>query len=352
MGPKTAGSVNSSSTAAPTAGRQRTRAEIDAVIDKLGRTPPDWWDSVSLNYPKTLDLSWPEEPPPKWDNQRNVGQYVWDIINRNPGKWREGVRFMHHMLTLHKDDPEKRLRAMRTLGGMYQDLLQDYPRAAFWWRSAGADRGEDSHGIKLAECYWKLGSKKTALDLLKKCPLRFETIKLLGDMRETRRALELVDASTRGPGADVACLYAGDACRVAGDHSRALKYYQQVLGVQAVGDAQQRIQRNQQRAKANIEAIRLFDTLDLRRVPDGLYQASSLGYEAQVHIEVTVKGGRIESVRVTDHREKQFYSALTDTPAKIIAKQSVKGVDTTSRATITSEAIINATAKALADGMR
>jgi uncharacterized protein with FMN-binding domain len=52
------------------------------------------------------------------------------------------------------------------------------------------------------------------------------------------------------------------------------------------------------------------------------------------------------------HREKQYYSSLTDTPAKIIAKQGVKGVDSTSSATITSEAIINATAKALAKGAK
>ena len=39
-------------------------------------------------------------------------------------------------------------------------------------------------------------------------------------------------------------------------------------------------------------------------------------------------------------------------PAQIIAKQGVKGVDATSRATITGEAIINATAKALAQGAK
>ena len=43
---------------------------------------------------------------------------------------------------------------------------------------------------------------------------------------------------------------------------------------------------------------------------------------------------------------------MTDTPEKILAKQSVKGVDATSSATITSEAIINATAKALAQGAK
>jgi uncharacterized protein with FMN-binding domain len=55
-------------------------------------------------------------------------------------------------------------------------------------------------------------------------------------------------------------------------------------------------------------------------------------------------------VKVTRHREKQYYSSLTDTPAKILKRQGVAGIDATSSATITSEAIINATAKALAGG--
>ena len=66
-------------------------------------------------------------------------------------------------------------------------------------------------------------------------------------------------------------------------------------------------------------------------------------------IAVSVGGGRIEKVEVTDHKEKQFYSAITDTTQQIVEKQSLKDVDTTSRATITSAAIVNATAKALAD---
>jgi uncharacterized protein with FMN-binding domain len=65
-----------------------------------------------------------------------------------------------------------------------------------------------------------------------------------------------------------------------------------------------------------------------------------------------VRGGRLESVRVTDHKEKQFYSALTDTPRQLVDKQSIQGVDAVSGATITSEAIINATAKALANAPR
>ena len=60
----------------------------------------------------------------------------------------------------------------------------------------------------------------------------------------------------------------------------------------------------------------------------------------------------IETVKVVKHTEKQYYGSLTDTPAKIIQKQTVKGIDAFSGATITSEAIINATAKALAKGIK
>jgi uncharacterized protein with FMN-binding domain len=43
---------------------------------------------------------------------------------------------------------------------------------------------------------------------------------------------------------------------------------------------------------------------------------------------------------------------MRDVPEQIIAKQGVKGVDATSRATITGNAIINATAKALAEAAK
>jgi uncharacterized protein with FMN-binding domain len=61
-----------------------------------------------------------------------------------------------------------------------------------------------------------------------------------------------------------------------------------------------------------------------------------------------MKDGKIQNVEITKHKEKQFYSALRDIPQQIVVKQSVKDVDATSRATITAEAIVAATAKALA----
>jgi uncharacterized protein with FMN-binding domain len=350
----TAGNPSGSASggASGSAAGNRSKAEVDALINQLGRKPPDWWDSVTLNHPQSLDLSWPEKPNGPWNPQKNVGQYVWDIINPNPGRWREGIRFMHHLLTIHEKNPATQMRVMASLGRMYQDFEQDYARAAFWWRQAGAESGPGSpSGVKLAECYWKLGNKQMAVTLLNRLPVFFPAIKLWADMGETRRALQLAESAARTY-PDMAYIHAGDACRVAGMSREAIAYYEKVLTVPATGKTKERVERYHQRARANIDGIRIFDMLDVRRVPDGTYQGVSPSYAGDLRVRVVIQGGRIVSVEVTDHKDKQFYSALTDTPRQIVEKQGIKGVDAVTGATITSEAIINAVARALASGVR
>jgi uncharacterized protein with FMN-binding domain len=102
----------------------------------------------------------------------------------------------------------------------------------------------------------------------------------------------------------------------------------------------------------NIEAIRVFDKLDLKRIPDGKYRGAAPAYAGELQVEVTVQGGRLEDVKVVRHEEKQYYAAMLETPRKIIQEQGVRGVDATTGATITSEAIINATAKALGAALK
>ena len=48
---------------------------------------------------------------------------------------------------------------------MYFDLLQDYPRAAYWLRQAGVDKGQGP-AVMLAECYWRLGNRQMATPYL------------------------------------------------------------------------------------------------------------------------------------------------------------------------------------------
>lgn len=191
-----------------------------------------------------------------------------------------------------------------------------------------------------------------AVALLNRVP-RVASIKLVADMGELKKALGIANAAMKSKSAYTvanACIYAGDACRTNERYQTAIRYYRRALGLGSAGNKRlaKRLKRFHNRARASITAIQLFEQSDVKRIADGVYRSNSLGYEGPIHVEVVVKSRRIETVRVTRHREKQFYSALKDTPRKIIAKQGVKGVDTTSSATITSEAIINATAKALA----
>lgn len=327
----------------------RTPAEVQALIAKEGSTPPDWLKSTKLNFPKTLDLSWTPQPQGGWNNQKYVGQFIWDIINPNTGRWREGIKFAEHLFEMHKDNPELRLRAQREIANMYFRFFQDYARAAWWWQQAGTTI-EDGAGFHLAECYWRLGSKQMALDFINQTQLVYlDGIKLLGDMGETDRAVKMAEYYDEHD----AWLLAGDACRLAGRLTEAQAFYQKVVSTPpAAGQKPERMRRTQNRAQASLDAIKLFELVDVSKVADGTYKDSSLGYEAQVEVSVKVRGRKIEDVKVTQHREKQYYSSLTDVPAQIIAKQSVKGVEATSRATITGEAIINATAKALAQGAK
>ena len=332
-------------------GALRTRDQVLDLIDSVGRTPPDWYDSTKLDYPKTLDLGWPLKPPTKgWNNKKNVGQYKWDIINPNPGRWRSVVRLIHKTMSLHKDQPALLRRDMKTLGEMYFELFQDYPRAAFWLRQAKV-RLPEPQSIHLAECYWRLGNKQMVLQVLNARKLPTNAIKLLGVIGQPDRAGKLAEAFGRGY-PDLArepYLLAGDAYRLAERHQRVVEFYEKVLVLgQARNENYQKIYAG--RARESIAAIRLFDKANVSKVSDGSYRASSTGYNGAVQVEVKVAAGKIEAVRVTKHREKQFYAALTDTPNQILKKQSVKQIDATSRATITSQAIVNATAQALAKG--
>jgi uncharacterized protein with FMN-binding domain len=326
----------------------RSKSEVQALIKKVGSTPPDWFAATPLNFPKSLDLTWSEPPPGSpWDPSKNVGQFIWTSINENEGRWKEGVKFLHHLLTVNQKNPTIVKRTMSALANMYHNLHEDWARSAFWFEKAG-----ESDNVNLAHCYFKLGSKQMAADLLGRYPVdnsrHCDVARLWAEMGEHDRALKMALQTAQGT-PDVGFLAAGDICRVAGRYPEALAHYQKVVAAKAGG---RDIKQAQGRAQASIDAIKLVDTLDLKRVPDGAYRDQSLGYSGQVGVEVTMTGGRIAGVKVTQHTEKQYYSAIVDTTRQIVAKQGAKGVDATSGATITSEAIINASLKAVRRAQR
>jgi uncharacterized protein with FMN-binding domain len=246
------------------------------------------------------------------------------------------------------DDGAAKHGAMATMARIYTEMLGDFPRGAYWARKAG------NMDLTLVECYTKMGCPSMAMELLKEQggdqTRNGQAIKLWSELGDMKTALAWAEGLAKAGYPTPAYLAAGDACRRAGDITQAISYYNKVLAAAPANDRDSK--KNKERAKASLEAIKLFDGLDLSKIGDGTYKDSSIGYVGPVGVAVTVKGHRIEKVEVVDHHEKQFYASINEVPPQIVAKQSVKGIDTTTGATITSEAIINASAKALAGAQK
>ncbi|MDP6354665.1 MAG: FMN-binding protein, partial [Planctomycetota bacterium] len=328
-------------------------------IDAAGRSQPDWWDTVQMvNYPKSLDMKFPR--PPKgspWNTNKNISQYMWSVINENQSRWKGGAKFMMHVIDVNKSNPAGLVKAMDQMAHIYADLLEDYERGAFWLQQKAKRFGRSfssGNAVKLANCYYRLGSRSLAEAVLRKSDSRNTgVIKLWGDMGNLTKALQSAGRLASAGRAHHAYMAAGDACRGNNQFKKAMTYYQKVLDLKVPqGKQAKRYDKVRGRAQASLQAIKLFETLDIAKVSDGTYRSSSIGYAGQVSIEVVVSNAKITKARVTQHREKQYYSSVVDTPRRIIAKNSVKGVDATTAATLTSEAIINATAKALSQGMK
>ncbi len=331
------------------AANSHTRAEIDAIIQKAGQAPPDWFASVTPNYPQTLDLTWGD---PKGRNaQKDLKEFIWTVINPNPPRWKEGVKLLHQVLNVNKSDPEKLKRTMFALGECYHNFFADYARAAFWFRKA------ESNDELLADCYFRLGNKDMAKEVLDKVGYdntrQGGVIKLWADIGDIDTALKMAEGKAMSC-PDAGYFVAGDCLKLAGRYKEAIDFYEKVLKVvqKDTQTAAGRLKWNQDQAHASIDAIKLFELLDLKRIADGKYSGTSMGYSGNVSVDVVTKGHKIDSVVVTQQTEHQCYASLTVIPQKIIDKQTVKGVDTYSSATVTSNAIVNACAKALSTGVK
>lgn len=331
--------------------KARSEAEIASMIRQSGEAPPDWWDSVPLEYPDTLDLAGKKKVS-GWQPQVKVGAHFYSIISPNKSRWKKGIKLFHHLLTVRRGDPRGLVEAMNLLARSYCGLLRDCPRGAFWWQKvlSTTSRPPIRSVVGLAECYWRMGNKRMAVRLLRRYGLDragyVQGIKLWAKMGDTRRALQLAGVLARvrpGPG----YLVAGDVHRSAGDHQKAIAAYEK-----AIQGSDRKANRLRERARAYIETIRLYSMLDVSKIPDGAYTGTTASFRGPLTVEVKVKEGKIESVRVTKHRDDLFYTSLTDIPEQIVRKQSIGGVDAVSGATVTSDAIVHATAMALGAAMR
>lgn len=85
---------------------------------------------------------------------------------------------------------------------------------------------------------------------------------------------------------------------------------------------------------------------------DGTYTGSSYGFFAQVNVTVTVLNGQIASIEQTNGDTPEYFEdAWNSIYSQVMANQSADGVDTVSGATYSSEGILGAIKKALAQAL-
>jgi uncharacterized protein with FMN-binding domain len=326
------------------AGATRTREEVFGIIRTVGPTPPDWYDSVPLNYPDTLNLQW-EKVKDGWAPDYNMGAWMRTRVWERPDQWRTGIKVLHHAVEVNAGNPKARQESCAALAQCYYFLLLDYARAAYWNDQAG-----NSNPFLLAECCWRLGSKELASEVLSGIRITPQNaagaMKVWGEMGEYPRALALGSVVAQGGQPDLANLAAGDAARANGLFDEALKYYRACADLETGGRA---LNVHKARAAASAAAVRAFQAAAGRPLADGTYSGTSAGgYKGPVTVEVVVRGGRIESVRVTNQVENWYGASIECVPARIVEQQGVQGVDAVTSATTTSRAILDATMTALA----
>ncbi len=388
---------------------ERSKSEADALIAQAGSTSPDWWNAVELEYPETLDLNWPVrqgfgEGPGGFEERgrggrgrgrgrrggpfgggdsgfgrdpaspTNVDDYLIRVVYPNPSRYKAGIKLVHHLMIRNKDDREKVKRSLNTLGEMFYGLLGDYARAAFWWQKCD-QMGGTTDSVKLARCYFELGSQAAAVELLSQTDGNNarnakDAIKLWARIGQVDKALSMIESLSgtggqgmggfdrRGPRGMTRSdkyLLSAEICRSAGRYDDALAYYEKIL---ALPDSETRPWNHHEtddkfHADINRIGTESLKKLDLKRIPDGPYTATVEAYGGQMTVQVVLKNGNIESVDVTRHWETYEYFVMAQPTARqMVEKQSVAGADVITGATVTSDAIINAVAAALAKAMQ
>lgn len=80
---------------------------------------------------------------------------------------------------------------------------------------------------------------------------------------------------------------------------------------------------------------------------DGTYTANSYGYRSYITVQVVIKNGKIDSVKVlSENEDRPYYSNATAVIARVMSKQSTD-VDTVSGATYSSRGILAAVKRCL-----
>ncbi|MFW6153819.1 MAG: FMN-binding protein [Planctomycetota bacterium] len=333
-----------------------SRDEVKGRIRVIGPSPPDWWNQVELTYPDTLDLDGTQasgDGRPEVD----LAAYVAERIRPDRRRWREGVKLLHHVIKARKADPARRAEAMELLGDLYFDLFNDWVRAAHWYETSMLHRRRVRAvlTVRLAECYWRIGSREMAVETLRRFRQDMHlpsamAAQLWCQMGYAGGAMKMAEKMIADPQrADEGHLAAGNIRRYTGRLDEAIEHYEQAA---ALTTGSRYLERRRRRARANLAAVKALRSLDLSRVPDGAHRGEAVGYKGPVVVKVHVADGAITGVEIVSRTEDRAGRAFDNAAERILVHPDFAGIDATTGASTTGDAVTNATIDALHKAQR
>ena len=288
------------------AAAERNLAE-DAARLKI---PPDWLAEVTTTY----DTGEP------WKEAR---QHIRKLLGQ--GKHREAIKLTYDYLIVRKVNKNTHEYPMYVyLGGEYAWAIQIYEQRL---KQKGSEHAHESRC--LASCYMKYGETDKALKAL-----RFGAKHLPKPPWDKMAAAGIED-------------HMGDVYAQEGNAETAKRHYQKAMALYRGANpryGRHLLPRRVAKIQAKLDLMQL-EELDVTKLRDGVFSGQSIGYTKVLTTMVTLRGGRIVDIKVR-HKENIEQGATRTIPQQIIEKQSLQ-VDAVTCATITTQAIVEATYRAL-----
>ena len=283
--------------------------KLDRAIAEL-ETPPDWFDGVTVRY----DMGEP------WQKAR---QHVRKLLAAYENREAMKISVLYHQQGRGSQDGHEHPMYL-FLGGEHVWAAKVYKE-----RLAKRDKTYAWECGALASLYMRFGDHAQAIEVLE--------IGLQHLPDPPGRVFTQAGLHDK----------LGDVHADKGDTQQAAAHYRKAMALFRVAKPKygrhllpQRISKVQ--AKLDLLGRK---ALDLGGARDGVYRGQSLGYGTPLHATVRIQGGRIADVRL-QHKEKIEQHATTTVPKQIVERQSL-AVDAVTGATVTVQAIVEATYRAL-----
>jgi uncharacterized protein with FMN-binding domain len=286
------------------------KPSLKEALGKL-KVPPRWFKGVKVNY----DLKKP------WKDAR---LHIRKLLGGTPEEVREGMALTY--LYFRKGDigDGHELALYLFLGGEYAWAFVEYRK-----RLASAPEGRTHEYLNLASCYAHFGEYKAAeqimnvaLQRLPKPPWRIANEAKVHD-------------------------HFGDLYAAMGKADLARRHYRRAAELFPTSDqpyGRHLLKRHAERVRTKIELLDMR-SLDFGRLRDGSYRGTAIGFRGDITVAVTVRGGKVADVRA-QHKEDIDQGATRVVPERIVEAQSLE-VDGVTGATVTSEAVVIGTFRAL-----